>query len=105
MDIKIIKMLCEKNAIRWTNHILIRLLQRGISIKDIKHGLLCGKIIEEYPNDYLHPSCLVLGMSVNRQYIHVVCGIAYDELWLITAYYPNPDEWNNDFTQRRRQQR
>lgn len=104
MNIKTIQKLCVDGSIRWSNHILIRLLQRGIAIKDVKYALLCGKIIEEYPTDYPYPSCLILGMTVNNQYIHIVCGIAEDELWLITAYYPDPEEWSKDFTQRRRQQ-
>lgn len=102
MDITIIQTLCAEGSIRWTNHILVRLLQRGIAIKDIKHAILCGKIIEEYPNDYPHPSCLILGISIKEQYIHIVCGIADNELWLITAYYPNPEEWSSAFNKRRR---
>ena len=85
----------------WTNHIIIRLLQRNISQADIKNALLTGEIIEYYDNDYPYPSCLVYGLTINNQVIHVVCGSNGTELWLITAYYPNDIEWEKDFKTRK----
>jgi hypothetical protein len=55
-----------------------------------------GEIIEQYPTDYPYPSCLILGLSVSNQHIHVVVGSNMETLWIITAYYPNPDKWEND---------
>lgn len=101
MNINSIKQLCANNSLRWTNHILIRLLQRNITIDDVVCVLQNCEIIEEYPNDYPHPSCLVLGMSINQEYLHIVCGINDSELWLITAYRPNPGEWESDFKTRK----
>lgn len=101
MNIDIIKKLCGDGAMRWTNHIFVRLLQRGISINDVECSLMNGEIIEQYPNDYPYQSCLVLGFTVNKQYLHVVCGLGDGVLWLITAYYPNADEWADDFRTRK----
>ena len=33
--------------------------------------------------------------------IHIVAGIGDDMLWLITAYRPGPDQWNDDLKTRR----
>ena len=96
-----IKTLCDKCALRWTNHVMVRLVQRGITADDVIHSLQNGEIIEQYPTDYPYPSCLVLGLAVNNQLIHVVCGLGNNALWLITAYYPNPDEWTSDLKKRR----
>ena len=60
-----------------------------------------GKIIEEYPDDYPYPSCLILGTTFNKRFLHVVTGITDAKLWIITVYEPNPDKWNNDFTMRK----
>lgn len=49
MDIAIIKKLCEANKLRWTNHIFVRLIQRGISISDVINTIITGEIIENYP--------------------------------------------------------
>ena len=101
IDVTEIKVLCDNGALRWTNHVLVRLVQRGISTDDIICALGNCEIIEQYPTDYPHPSCLVLGFTLNNSFIHVVCGIGEGELWLITAYHPNPDEWTSDFKIRR----
>ena len=101
IDIAEIKLLCNKGMLRWTNHVLVRLIQRSISTDDIVYSLLNGEIIEQYPTDYPYPSCLVLGAALNNDFIHVVCGFGKGELWLITAYYPNSDEWTDDFKHRR----
>ena len=88
-----IRQRCSGRKLRWTNHILIRLFQRGISIDDVTAALLSGEIIERYPKDYPHPSYLVLGLTSTSKMLHVVCGIGPDEFYLITAYYPDPDQW------------
>lgn len=102
LSIEAIKLLCSKKALRWTNHILLRLLQRNITTDDVLSALQNGKIIEKYPEDYPNPSCLVLGLALNDQYLHIVCGISNDELCLITAYYPNSNEWETNFKTRRK---
>ena len=100
-NIETIKDLCGNGALRWTQHILIRLFQRNLSTDDVVAALLAGEIIELYPSDYPHPSCLVLGLSSQKQILHIVCGISKSELWLITAYSPNSNEWESDFKKRR----
>ena len=93
--------LCNKHALRWTSHILERIFRRGISTGDVENALTNGKIIERYPNDYPFPSYLVLGYTMTGRIIHVVCGSNGVELWLITAYFPDPAEWSDDFKQRK----
>ena len=102
MIIEDITLLCKKRSIRWTNHILERIFRRGIHIDDIENVLVNGEIIEQYPNDYPFPSCLVLGRAKAGKALHVVCGLNGTELWLITAYFPNPDQWNENYKQRRK---
>jgi len=94
--------LCKESSLRWTSHILERLFQRNIRVDDVKSALTNGEIIEQYPNDYPFPSCLVLGHTAAGNPLHVVCGSNGVELWLITAYFPNSFEWTNDFRRRRK---
>jgi hypothetical protein len=96
-----IRLLCGNGSMRWTNHVMVRLLQRGISTADVVNALMKGEIAEQYPEDYPYPSCLVLGLTISGRALHVVCGASETELWLITAYYPNPAEWTNDFRTRK----
>lgn len=101
LNIDIIKQLIKDRKIRWTNHVMIRLLQRQISQKDIEIAMLNGEIIEEYEDSYPYPSCLVYGINMNNKVIHIVCGTNGEELWIITAYYPNELEWERDLKTRK----
>ena len=102
MTIEDIALLYKKQSVRWTSHILQRILRRGINMDDVESALFNGEIIEQYPTDYPFPSCLVLGWTKAGKALHIVCGSNGVELWLITAYFPNPFEWTEDFKQRRK---
>ena len=102
MTIEDIVLLCKERFVRWTGHILERIFRRGIYMDDVIDVLTNGEIIEQYPSDYPFPSCLVLGHTQTGKILHVVCGSNGMELWLITAYIPSPDEWTEDFRQRRK---
>ena len=101
MDIENIRNYCREGKLRWTQHIIRRMIQRGITMNDVTEAVMAGEIIEEYPEDYPYSSCLVLGYSRNNDSVHVVCGINNEELWLITAYYPSSDKWQTDCRTRR----
>ena len=96
-----IKRVVEKDNIQWSGHILTRMQQRGIKIKDIINCLSSGEIIEYYEDDYPHPSCLILGNSDGKG-IHIVCALEQETIWMITAYYSTESEWLEDLKTRRR---
>lgn len=101
LSIKNIKKMVEDKKIVWTNHVVVRLLQRNIAQEDVENAILNGEIIEEYENDYPYPSCLVYGINLKNKVLHVVCGINKTELWIITAYYPDNIKWNEDLKTRK----
>ncbi len=84
-----------------TIHAAKRLEQRCISLKEIIHCIETGEIIEQYPNDYPFPSCLILGNLSDKNPLHTVVGSNGSQLWIVTAYHPAPDKWMNDFKTRR----
>lgn len=101
LDINQLRILCKKDNIRITVHAAKRLEQRGIRLADVMACIQNGKIIEQYPDDYPFPSCLILGLSVNNKYLHTVIGTDGKILFLITAYYPAPKEWDAMFEKRK----
>lgn len=103
MDLNLVKQLCSDNKLRWTEHIFKRLIQRNISMEDVQTVILNGEIIEDYPNDYPFPSCLIFGYRRLGDIVHVVCApdCEQDVLWLITAYLPTSDKWMDDFKTRK----
>lgn len=56
-----------------------------------------GELIEDYPNAYPMPACLVLGFNAIGEPIHSVW--SYDRVRqvakLITVYRPDPKRWVN----------
>lgn len=84
-----------------TEHVRIRLYERNISVDDIITGINTGEVIKQYEDDKPLPSCLVLGFSVKSEYIHIVVSCDINFIYLITAYFPNPSIWENDFKTRK----
>jgi len=101
LNIDAIRNLSRDGKLRWTDHLIERIVKRNISREDIKSVLMNGEIIEQYPDDYPYPSCLILGQANGEGKLHVVCGMGDDEVWMITAYYPDLQEWNDDLMIRR----
>ena len=105
MDIADLQKLCGDGAIRWTAHVLKRLLQRGISQADVLRAIQGGEIIEQYPDDYPYPSCLLLGADTAGDPLHLRCRRGPGEMWMITANHPDPDEWDADLKTRTKVQK
>ena len=101
LHIEDIRNLCHDECIAMTKHAKSRLAERGISIEDIKNALKTGEIIKQYEDDTPFPSCLLLGASKQNTFIHVVASIDSGYLYIITAYYPDEKDWENDYKTRR----
>lgn len=56
-----------------------------------------GDVIEDYPEECLYSSCLIIGMTINGERIHVVAEIGEDSLWRITVYESNLEQWDSEF--------
>ncbi|MGN0363362.1 MAG: DUF4258 domain-containing protein [Bilifractor sp.] len=84
-----------------TQHSRKRFAERGIKIADIVNAISLGEIIEQYPEDFPVPSCLILGTSGSRK-LHIVASIKDNMIWLITAYIPDADQWDESFRIRKK---
>lgn len=87
-----------------TQHASERCRQRGIKQKDIRNAVIEGEIIEQYPEDFPFPSCLIFGHAVDKRVIHVVMSDEGSMGRIITAYIPNTDKFENDLKIRRERQ-
>ena len=97
-----IRHLCQSNAMYWTEHVGKRLIKRSISPDEVIQVLLHGQIIEHYEDDYHFQICFIFSMIWTRR-LHFVCSIVNGQLFIITAYAPNPTEWDTTFTKRRKE--
>ena len=61
------------------------------------------ELVEAYPEDKYFPSYLLLSRTGDDAF-HVLFGadVEGQNVRVITAYYPNPDEWETDLRTRRR---
>ena len=100
LDIEAIRSKCRNDAIRWSAHSASRMLQRGITREDVVNCISNGEIIEQYPEYWLNPTCLIFGLDVNGEILHVVAGV--DEfVHIVTAYRPDGATFMPDMKTRR----
>jgi len=88
LRIEDVRACCTDDTIVLTEHLLTRMRERQIRLKDIKDAIAEGEIIEQYSMDYPFPSCLI-----NAENIHIVCSVGDGYLYIITAYRPSPEKW------------
>lgn len=96
-----LRKLCTDDTIIMTAHVIKRCKERNIDSGSIINVIMYGEVIKQYEDDKPFPSCLLLGMSLNNRYLHVVIASDSINLHVITAYYPNADEWESDFKTRK----
>jgi hypothetical protein len=78
------------------------MIQRRITIAEIAHVVETGVIVEEYPDETPYPSRLLLGWIGERP-LHVVIADEKesDYTHVVTAYFPDPERWDEEFKRRR----
>ena len=96
MNLDALRHLCSRETLIVTQHCMTRLAERDIELSEVMRAIMTGEIIEDYPDDFPYPSCLILGEG-----LHVVAGVGDGRLWLITAYRPDPDQWEKDLRTRK----
>jgi len=106
MEREIFKLLQTKFAaeeIEFAAHAVQRMIQRTITILDVKTAIANGQLIEDYPNDTYGPSCLIFGKDQKNRPLHIVC--SYPQripIKVISVYEPDLAKWEADLTRRRK---
>jgi len=78
------------------------MLERNITMEEIETVVESGEVIEDYPDDEPFPSRLIMGTPHSRT-LHVVAADETDSdiTHIITAYQPDPNQWENGFKRRK----
>jgi hypothetical protein len=92
----------ERKKILYLPHAIKQMSRpdRMISFQEVRKVVETGEMIEDYPEDPRGDSCLLLGFGEGNRAIHVVCAPKEEYLAIITAYLPDPDQWDSEFKTR-----
>jgi len=100
-----IKKLVISGTVRISEHGYDELANDDLTAREIVGGIESAIPIEDYPNYPKGASVLVLQADKKGQPVHVVWGIPRGHerpAVLVTAYRPDPERWNKNFTERKR---
>ncbi len=84
---------------RFSDHAVKRMISRKIVREELEQAISNGEVIEEYPDDKYSPTCLIYGKSKSGRHLHVHVSVPR-KVVVITAYDPDPAEWDNYRTRR-----
>ena len=101
IDIGTLREYFSNDTIVISEHAQNRCREPGIKQKDIRNCIMTGEIIEQYPDDFPFPSCLVYGYDLSNRVIHVVISSEGESGRIITAYIPNTEKFQDDLKTRR----
>jgi heterodisulfide reductase subunit C len=86
----------------FSKHAADQSLLRQIQVQEVREAIASGQVIEDYPDDKYGASCLICGWTEAQRPIHIQCSYPSRSIVkIITLYKPDPQRWNDDFTQRR----
>lgn len=94
--------IAEGNGSVWSGHFVQRLMTRTQPDHTDVQYVVCDdepEVIEEYPDTGRGRSCLIWG-TVRGRVAHVVCSYPPNPV-VITAYWPDPREWTDNFRRRK----
>jgi len=96
--------LVEAGSVRISEHGYDELVDDQIYVRDVVEGVTEAVVVEDYPNYPKGPSVLVLEKDRAGRSVHVVWGIPKghsEPAVVVTAYRPDPENWESDFLRRR----
>jgi hypothetical protein len=97
MDIGRIIAAIADNRIRIADHADEEAQADDLSFDEVFGSVFRGEVIEEYPDDWPYPSCLIFGETFQGDPVHSVWAYNEKNGWavLVTVYRPDPDRWIN----------
>lgn len=89
----LLKRAVDGRQIKISLHAAEEALAKEITRRDIEAALLTAGLLEDYPDWWLGPSCLVHGQTDSGRDLHLVVSYSRLPITIITAYEPRPPKW------------
>lgn len=96
-----IRKIYAEHGMKTTPHAELRMKERNISFYEVREALLHGEIIDARYDEYPRPRYLILKFSGPDMPLHIVAGIDWRTIEIVTAYRPLPEKWDSTFRYRR----
>jgi hypothetical protein len=100
-----VQALVMNGEVEVSRHGLQELAADDILLADAIAGIAQASPVEDYPDFHKGPSVLALQSDSAHKPIHILWGIERGTAApavLVTAYRPDPQQWTEDFTRRRK---
>ena len=102
IGLRFIRRCVELGRLFFTNHAAERMIEREISLYELKAALMEAESIEDEPDAQSYPSCLLLGWLETGDPLHIKCSRkpGTDRLRVVTVYEPDDNRWKSDYKSR-----
>jgi hypothetical protein len=100
---QLIQRCVRERRVYWSYHVNMRMQERYITRGQVFDAVATYEVVESYPHDKYLPSYLVYAMAGGMVF-HVLFAVDSegDNVRVITAYHPDPNQWSSDFKTRRK---
>lgn len=83
----------HKRQIQLSLHAAQEALAEQITRPEIEAAMLNAQLLEDYPDWWLGPSCLIYGRTEAKRDIHLVVSCSELPVTIITVYEPRRPKW------------
>ena len=100
--LRFIRRCLRERRVLWTHHVNMRLGERAITRAMVLQATDRYEIVEAYPDTRFLPAYLLLGWAgTDALHVVVAADVEGDTVRIVTAYRPDPAQWEEDLKTRR----
>ena len=101
LDIPALQQSVSANRYMITTHAKQRMGQRKVTDEDIKHVIVSGEVIEQFPRARPFPKALFM-THIKGEPLYVSCAFDGTLTYIITVHWYDPEVWLDPWTRRRK---
>jgi hypothetical protein len=87
------KQAVREKQLKISLHAAEEALADHITRPEIEEAMLDAQLLEDYPDWWLGPSCLIHGRTEAGRDLHIVASYSGLPVTIITVYEPHPPKW------------
>ena len=83
----------HEHQVKLSLHAVEEALAEHITRPEVEAAMLDAQMLEDYPDWWLGPSCLIYGRTDSGRDLHIVVSYSGLPVTIITVYEPKPPKW------------